>query len=154
MNYDEVISSVCSKYLIPPDVVISSTRVRWVCAIRHEIMYKLKEADYTVSQIGAILNKDHTSVLYGIKKHLNPKKAVKPMPPQTNKQKKYTQIQYKLRKVGMSKGTMKEMMQDHLSDEVFDYCLLKSLEGRYSNMSEYFADVLTEAYFDEMGNAE
>tara|TARA_R110002153_G_scaffold256761_1_gene415705 strand:+ start:842 stop:1309 length:468 start_codon:yes stop_codon:yes gene_type:complete len=152
MNYDEVVNNVCSKHSIHESIVMSKTKVRWVCVIRHEIMYKLKEAGYTLSEIGSILNMDHSSIMYGIKKHLSLTKDVKSMPPVSETQKKFTHLRYKLRKTGMGSGSMKEMMQEHLSDEVLERSLSKALSGRYSSLSEYFADIITEAYFLEKEN--
>jgi len=152
MNYDQIISNVCSKHLVSESIITATDKTRSVCAIRHEVMHELKEAGYTVSQIGTILRRDHTTVLYGLKKHLGIKKEVKRMPPKNSKQQAIDRLEYHMRKISMPKGSIKEMMQDHLSEEVVEHCLAKAVKGRYSSIAEYFSDIVTEAYFLETEN--
>ena len=41
------------------------TRLRHIARARQLAMFKLREAGLTVARIGAILNRDHTTVIYG-----------------------------------------------------------------------------------------
>ena len=152
MNYDEVVSGVCSKHLINESILMSKSRQRWICAIRHEAMHELKEAGYTLEQIGSILNRDHTSVMYGIKKHLGTNDKIRKMPPANHNQRKLKAFECKLKKIKITKGSINKMVRNYLSEEVLEYCLSKVVEGRYLNLSEYFADVVTDAYFSENKN--
>ena len=152
MTYTHVIKDVCSKHLIAESIIMSETRTRSVCHARHEIMHNLNEIGYSKVEIGVILNRDHTTVIHGIRKHLGQEKKVKLMPPLDRENNKMTEFRYKIRKIGMPVGTMKLLIQEHLSNEVLDHCISEAAANEYSSMAEYFADVITEAYFLEKKN--
>lgn len=148
MNYTEVIEHVCNKHSINEALIMSRVRTKYVCSIRHELMYKLKAVGYNLSEIGNILDRDHTTVLNGLKKHLNKNNKTKQIP----KPQYCTQFENKLRKANMPKGSITDMMRNQLSSEVLTHSINKSVSGDYESLSEYFADIITDHYFKEKNN--
>lgn len=67
----EVIDQVCAKHSLTRAELLSSRRDRPLVAARHEAMYRMsKETSMSLPAIGRRMgNKDHTTVLHGIRKH-------------------------------------------------------------------------------------
>jgi len=71
-NKDQVIKTaivrVCKDYKISVKDIMSSTRRRVVVLPRMVLMYKLYQTGFTMTEVGAIFNRDHTTVLNAIRK--------------------------------------------------------------------------------------
>ncbi len=65
-----IVRSVAIKHKTTINGLKSKRRNKDVVAARHEVMWRLhKKTALSMPQIGRILNKDHTTVLHGIRKH-------------------------------------------------------------------------------------
>jgi hypothetical protein len=150
MDFNLIVDQVCEKHDLKKSLIMSSIRTKPVCSARHEAMHRLKEVGYTVSEIGHILKRDHTTVMNGINRHLDksPRKRVKREKP------KHTKYDYQLRKIGLKKGNMKDLFMDYLTDEVIEHCIGQSVAGGYVTLTEFFGDVLTDHYFEAKRKAE
>ena len=148
MNFHLIIDQVSDKHELDRRFIMSKIRTKPVCAARHEAMHRLKEVGYTVSQIGQILSRDHTTITNGIRRHLSQPCEIQVMP----KQPRHTRFYYQLRKIGLPTGSVKEMMNENLSDEVVEHSINKAAAESYSSLAEYFADIITEQYFEEKQN--
>lgn len=60
----EIIWEVALRRNVSPSKIISSCRLRRVYRARIEVAQRLHERGYSSSRIGAVLNHDHTTVLY------------------------------------------------------------------------------------------
>ena len=61
---------ICAKYNVDFDEVFSDRRHKHLVLIRHEIFYRLKvDLQMSYPQIAEKFNKDHTTVLHGVRKH-------------------------------------------------------------------------------------
>lgn len=69
MNSKTIIREVAAKYKIQPKDILGHDRFGHFVAARKEIMARLKELGKTTGQIGMIMNRDHSTVLY----HTSPK---------------------------------------------------------------------------------
>lgn len=49
--------------------VFSTSRKQEICEVRFEIWSDMKDVGYSLQQIGRLFNKDHTTVLSGIRRH-------------------------------------------------------------------------------------
>jgi chromosomal replication initiator protein len=71
-NKDHVIKSaimnVCKDYKITFDEMMSGSRKRIIVLPRMVLMYKLNKAGFSLSEVGAIFNRDHTTVLNAVRK--------------------------------------------------------------------------------------
>jgi chromosomal replication initiation ATPase DnaA len=66
----EIMIEVAAKHGLTPAQILGDQRPRKIAAARHEIMYRAsKEALASLTVIGKVLRKDHTSVKHGIKKY-------------------------------------------------------------------------------------
>ena len=66
-----VVEGVCRKYGITFDEIVSHRRSRHLVHARHEAIAAVWEARPSLStiQIGAMFNRDHSSVIYALAKH-------------------------------------------------------------------------------------
>lgn len=61
---------ICAKYGVDFDEVCSERRHKHLVLIRHEIFYRLKvDLQMSYPAIGEKFNKDHTTILHGVRKH-------------------------------------------------------------------------------------
>lgn len=61
---------ICAKYNVDFDEVCSERRHKHLVLIRHEIFYRLKvDLQMSYPQIAEKFNKDHTTILHGVRKH-------------------------------------------------------------------------------------
>ena len=61
---------VCAKHGVDFDEVCSDRRIKRLVLIRHEIFYRLKvDLQMSYPQIAEKFNKDHTTILHGVRKH-------------------------------------------------------------------------------------
>lgn len=66
---DDIIKVVANKYGILSSTILSDARNKLYVHARHEVMYYLHLKGYSTVQIGKMLNRDHSTVLNGIKQH-------------------------------------------------------------------------------------
>jgi chromosomal replication initiator protein len=71
-NKDQVIKTaivrVCKDYKITFEDMMSGSRKRSISLPRMVLMYKLYQTGFTLTEVGAIFNRDHTTVINAIKK--------------------------------------------------------------------------------------
>lgn len=69
-RWKEILRDVCAKHKIHPEAVTGNSRQAPLVKCRREVYWRLRtELGMSLSQIGNKLNKDHTSVLYGVKEY-------------------------------------------------------------------------------------
>jgi len=67
-RWKEILRDVCAKHRMHPEAVTGPSREAPLVLCRREVYYRLRtELGMSLSQIGLKLNKDHTSVLYGVR---------------------------------------------------------------------------------------
>jgi len=71
-NKDQVIKTaimgVCKDYKISFEDMMSGSRKRTIVLPRMVLMYKLYQTGFTLTEVGAIFNRDHTTVINAIRK--------------------------------------------------------------------------------------
>ena len=71
-NKDQVIKTaivrVCKDYKITFEDMMSGSRKRSISLPRMVLMYKLYQTGFTLTEVGAIFNRDHTTVINAIRK--------------------------------------------------------------------------------------
>ena len=71
-NKDQVIKTaimgVCKDYKITFEEMMSGSRKRSISLPRMVLMYKLYQTGFTLTEVGAIFNRDHTTVINAIRK--------------------------------------------------------------------------------------
>lgn len=74
---NSVIMRVCRAREVPPLLVAGDCRMKEVVAARNEVFAILNANGLSIERIGKAFAKDHTTVLYGIRRHrgLAPKEA-------------------------------------------------------------------------------
>lgn len=65
----EIAVDVCRGHGIPLSQVLSESRVRRIARVRQEIMWRSYEAGHSLPKIGRVLNRDHTTVLWGVRQY-------------------------------------------------------------------------------------
>lgn len=63
-----VIWRCARKHGATQEQVLGSSRLKHVAAARHEVFLALREAGWSFPAIGAAMNRDHTTVMAGVKK--------------------------------------------------------------------------------------
>jgi chromosomal replication initiation ATPase DnaA len=66
---DKIIEKVCESHQIRREDLLSDRRTARFTRPRQQVMFLAKRAGFTPSAIGRKLNRDHTTVLHGIKSH-------------------------------------------------------------------------------------
>ena len=71
ISLQEIAREICEQYKIPMRLLTSDRRNREYVIPRHHFMYRAAtETTYSTPQIGRFCgNKDHTTVLHGVKRH-------------------------------------------------------------------------------------
>lgn len=69
----KIVKDVLSSYNITKEIVFSKTRKKNIISIRHEIWFKLRQANYSYPAIAALTcggkAADHTTVMNGVRSH-------------------------------------------------------------------------------------
>ena len=66
----QIIAEVAAKHGITPGNIMDVSRYRHIVRARHEVFHRLcNERGYSAERIAAILNRDGSSVRYGIARH-------------------------------------------------------------------------------------
>lgn len=69
-RFIEMMRTIAAKHGVDPEAVMAPSRKKVICVAKQEVQYRAKhELGMTLSQIGNIFKNDHTSILYGIRKH-------------------------------------------------------------------------------------
>jgi chromosomal replication initiator protein len=69
-RYLAIVEQVAREYLVTVEVIRGPWKNRRVVRARQEAMYRLRhETRLSTPQIGNLLNRDHSTVLYGIGRH-------------------------------------------------------------------------------------
>ncbi len=67
--YVKILYDVAARHAMTTDDIIGKCRSPRYVAARQEAFYLLKQAGYSMLQIGRFCNRDHTTVLHGANKH-------------------------------------------------------------------------------------
>lgn len=67
--YPEIIREVCATYEIARDDLLSDNRAFWCSIPRQALMFALHEAGYSYPRIGRLLGRDHSTIIFGVKRH-------------------------------------------------------------------------------------
>lgn len=65
-----VVEAISERTGIPAVRIVSMSRNVAVVAARHWAFYELQQAGFSLSQMGRMFKKDHTTILHGIRKHI------------------------------------------------------------------------------------
>lgn len=68
-QYVHILHDVATRHAMTPDDIIGKSRSPRYVEARQEAFYLLKQAGYSMLQIGRFCNRDHTTVLHGANKH-------------------------------------------------------------------------------------
>jgi len=61
---------ICEKHFLSPVEILSNRRTGPIVTARQELMYRLRmETTWSLPQIGRFLDKDHTTILHGVRAH-------------------------------------------------------------------------------------
>jgi Bacterial dnaA protein helix-turn-helix len=60
----EIMCDVSTRYNLTPDLIAGRCRAYRLVLARAEVAKLLRERDYTTSQIGRVLNRDHTTIVF------------------------------------------------------------------------------------------
>ena len=63
-----IIEQVASEYEVEPDDLGGPSKLGLFVRPRHEVMRRARESGFSLSEIGRALNRDHTTVMHGIKR--------------------------------------------------------------------------------------
>lgn len=67
-DVDRRVNLAAETFIVPAQAIYSSDRSKHVVAARHVAMWLLRDAGMSLPAIGATLGRDHTSVLYGVRR--------------------------------------------------------------------------------------
>jgi chromosomal replication initiation ATPase DnaA len=68
-TFHDRLTEVCLRHSIPADRILSHCRRRRVAHARQDLMHALRGDGWPLEAIGEELDRDHTSVLYGVRAH-------------------------------------------------------------------------------------
>jgi chromosomal replication initiation ATPase DnaA len=69
-NVRRVVVPILERHKMPWEAISSCTRKAPVVACRHEVFRELKrELNWSASRIARLCNRDHTTVIYALRKH-------------------------------------------------------------------------------------
>ena len=64
----EIVIQATIQYGIPSGVIFARTRNMLLVKVRNEIYQKMKDSGYTIAHIGRMCQRDHTTVLYSLRR--------------------------------------------------------------------------------------
>jgi hypothetical protein len=74
-----VLHETSRKYGVPVSVILGDSRARWILPARFEAAYRMvHELGMSLPAVGRRLNRDHTSVLHAIKRHVQAHPELQP----------------------------------------------------------------------------
>lgn len=65
----EVVIPILHKHSMPWEMIIAHKRACHLIAPRQEVFYALHQAGFSYYKIGAICDRDHATIMYGVRKH-------------------------------------------------------------------------------------
>jgi chromosomal replication initiation ATPase DnaA len=69
-TFKQIVTDVAQDHGVTPELIASPKRKKHIIPPRHRVMYEAYATKrYTTTQIGMWLNRDHSTVVYGIWKH-------------------------------------------------------------------------------------
>jgi hypothetical protein len=69
-RFIEMLRNIAAKHGVDPSEVLSSSRKQNLIHVKHEVQYHARyDLGMTFFQIGNLFKNDHSTVIYGIKKH-------------------------------------------------------------------------------------
>lgn len=66
--YVDIIAQVAAERRLTRADLTGPSKLRYICEARWEAMRRLRERGVSKSTIGRLLNRDHTTVIYGLRK--------------------------------------------------------------------------------------
>lgn len=72
-----VVEAIATRTGIPAVRIVSQSRNQACVAARHWAFFELQQAGFSLTQIGRMFKKDHTTILHGIRKHISRTGAAK-----------------------------------------------------------------------------
>lgn len=70
LTFDDTLVFVCRRHKVAPGEVVSDKRDKPLVKARQELYYLLRKQGWTYPQIGRRLNRDHSSILHGVRKYI------------------------------------------------------------------------------------
>lgn len=67
----KIIKETANKYNLTSEQLIGHSRFKQLILARHEAFYLLQRKGLSTPQIGRLMNRDHSTVIYGIREHMN-----------------------------------------------------------------------------------
>lgn len=64
----QIIAQVAKLHDLTPDIITGPSRLSDHCAARFQVMHELDAKGMSASAIGRILNRDHSTVLHGLRR--------------------------------------------------------------------------------------
>ena len=64
----DIVEEVAKKHSMSPGLIRSESRLRRAAFLRFEVIYIAIESGYSLGQVGAALDRDHTSILHGYRR--------------------------------------------------------------------------------------
>lgn len=78
--WKQVLVQTADKYGIPVSVIVGTIRAKWVMPARYEAAYRMvHELGMSLPATGRRLNRDHTTVLHAIKRHVSMHPELRPV---------------------------------------------------------------------------
>ena len=65
----DVVIPILHKHSMPWEMIVARKRACHLIAPRQEVFYALHRAGFSYYKIGAICNRDHATIMYGVRKH-------------------------------------------------------------------------------------
>lgn len=65
-----VVEAISEQTGIPAARIVSMSRNKAVVAARHRAFFELQQAGFSLTQMGRMFKKDHTTILHGVRKHI------------------------------------------------------------------------------------
>ena len=65
----ELANDICDQHGVILEEVLTRSKNRIITQARQHIMYELRHRGWSLMQIGKVLNRDHTTIIFGIKAH-------------------------------------------------------------------------------------
>ena len=164
MKFKDILEFVSNKNSVPKEQILSPLRTAPVAQARQELMCMAKNNGYTIPEICKLIDRDYSSVLYGIQKHKerlsNPKKKKSPYhhlsyAEITERMKddddlrQRRRVRDQLRYMDIKIGSMSELLHEKLTEEVMDYVINSTIADRYETVAEFVADCVTECFFNQ-----
>lgn len=67
----KIIKDTAGKYRLTSEQLIGHSRFKELVLARHEAFYLLQRKGLSTPQIGRLMNRDHSTVIHGIREHIN-----------------------------------------------------------------------------------